>query len=149
MANRKPEQDLIDSFISALQEQDEDKFKIRSLINKNCKSKKYADVEFITLSRTHWVIEAKSNDSSDAHNTAHKIFGELLKETGKENRNNCKFGILIPEEAKKFYSKKFQGISKSKFSGFGKLIPIETVFSYGHSGIGTMSWEELYNFCKP
>jgi len=96
LANRSPEQNLINAFIEALQANDDDNLKISSIINTSCKSRKYADIEYISQSGQHWVIEAKTNDSSDAHNTVHKIFGELLKETGKENRNNCKYGILIP-----------------------------------------------------
>jgi hypothetical protein len=115
------------------------------LINQSCKSRKYADVEFISSSGIHWVIEAKSNDSSDAHNTVHKIFGELLKETGKNNRSNCKYGILLPENSTEFYSRLFQEINKQKYVGFGNLIPVEKVCIHGSSGIEIISWEELYD----
>lgn len=105
-------------------------------------------MEFISQSGQHWVIEAKSNDSSDAHNTIHKIFGELLKETGKDNRDKCKYGILIPENALNFYSRLFQEIKREKYIGFGDLIPIESVFLYASSGVKFLSWEELFDSYK-
>ena len=148
MANRSPEQDLINSFIRELQTNEDKNLRIYLIINTSCKSRKYADVEYISKSGQHWVIEAKTNDSSDAHNTAHKIFGELLKETGKENRNNCKYGILIPEDSITFYSRLFQEIKREKYIGYGELIPVENVFLYGASGIKNISWEELFNSYK-
>jgi hypothetical protein len=145
LANRSPEQDLINIFVDALRVHEDSNLKVASIINANCKSRKYADVEFLSNSGHHWVIEAKSNDSDDAHNTVHKIFGELLKETGKENRDKCKFGLLIPGNAKEFYSRLFQEIRKDKYIGFGKLIPIENVFLCGSSGVTIVNWEGLYD----
>jgi hypothetical protein len=94
VANRKPEQDLIDAFVEALRASADHEISFDTLYNKNCKSKTYADIEFKSKSNVHWVIEAKSNDSSDAYNSVHKIFGELLKETGRTSRNNFKHTVL-------------------------------------------------------
>ncbi len=149
MGNRNPEQDIIDLFTDALQNHTDNDIKIKTLVNKNCRARKHADIEFISTSGCYWVIEAKSNDSSDAHNTVHKIFGELLKETGRENRSDCKYGILIPECGKEFYSRLFQAINRDKFIEFGKLIPVDSVFTYGQLGVQTMSWEKLYDLYKP
>ena len=73
MANRKPEQELVDRFVKVWGA------KVKKWINTRCKSRKHADVEFLTHENEHWVIEAKSNDSGDAYNTVHKLYGEHLK----------------------------------------------------------------------
>lgn len=102
MANRTPEQDLINEFVAHLSLHEDEELKISTVINTNCKSKKFADVEFKSATNLHWVIEAKSDDSKDKYNTVHKIFGELLKETGRANRSECRHAILIPESAVQF-----------------------------------------------
>lgn len=149
MANRTPEQDLIDEFIGHLKQHVDDTVRIASLINTNCRSKKFADIEFKSNTNLHWVIESKSDDSQDKHNTVHKIFGELLKETGRTNRSNCLYAILIPESSVKFYSRAFQSIDREKFLAFGKLIPIDKVFTSNASKVGQLTWEELYDAHKP
>jgi hypothetical protein len=148
MANRTPEQDLINEFITHLEQHANDAVKIDFIININCKSKKFADIEFKSKMDLHWVIEAKSDDSKDKHNTVHKIFGELLKETGRTNRSNCHLAILIPTSAVNFYSRAFQSIDREKFLSFGKLIPIDTVFTSNASGVGQLTWEALYDAHK-
>ncbi|HGS5090437.1 TPA: hypothetical protein ACMDT4_004514 [Vibrio parahaemolyticus] len=145
MANRSPDQDLINGFVEALYKVEDTEYGIGTLINSNCKAKKFADVEFISHSGNHWVIEAKSNDSKDAHNSVHKIFGELLKETGRSERDSCYFGILIPKNAIHFYSRLFQQIDRDKFIQFGVLIPIKQVFAYDSSGVKLLAWSELYD----
>ncbi len=99
----------------------------------------------MSISNKNWVIEAKSDDSRDRHNTVHKIFGELLKETGRNNRENCSYAILIPGSSVKFYSRAFQSIRRDKFIGFGKLIPVNCVFTCNETGIKKISWEKLYD----
>lgn len=145
MANRRPEQNLIDAFIEALQTHTDEHICIETLHNSNCKARKYADIEFTSKSGQRWAIEAKSNDSKDAHNSVHKIFGELLKETGRSNRENCLIGILIPEDSKSFYSRLFQSISRDKFIEFGNLIPVDNVFTHGSSGVEQITWAGLYD----
>ncbi|SDY89133.1 hypothetical protein [Nitrosomonas halophila] len=149
MANRSPEQGLIDEFVAHLKQHKDDNLRIETVINTSCKSKNYADVEFRSAANLHWVIEAKSDESKDRHNTIHKIFGELLKETGKTSRSDCCYAILIPESAVGFYSRAFQSIAREKFLGFGELIPIDTVFTSSATGIGQLSWESLYDDYKP
>ena len=148
MANRTPEQDLINEFIGHLENQNDDQIRIDRVINKNCKSKRFADVEFESKAKVHWVIEAKSNDSKDAPNTVHKIFGELLKETGRTNRANCRQAILIPESAVQFYSRAFQSIDRKKYIAFGKLIPIDTVFTSCSIRVRKITWKSLYDVYK-
>lgn len=149
MTNRKPEQDLIDAFVAALEVHKDERLAIGHLRNSSCKSKNCADIEFHSKSGVHWVIEAKSHDSKDKHNTVHKIFGELLKETGRSDRASCKFAVLIPEEAVYFYSRAFQSIAREKFVAFGDLVPVELVFTFGAAGVVELSWEDLYVAYKP
>ncbi len=146
MANRTPEQDLVDNFVAQLKEHKNPDYCAVDVINQNCKSKTCADIEFHSKSGIHWVIEAKSHDSKDKHNTVHKIFGELLKETGRHNRTKSKYAVLIPEEGVQFYSRAFQAIDRNKFIAFGEIIPVESVFTFGMSGIKAMTWSELYDF---
>lgn len=145
MANRTPEQNLIDEFVAHLRNHVDDNLRVAELYNSNCRSKKFADVEFESTSKLRWVIEAKSDDSKDKHNTVHKIFGELLKETGRTNREKCRHAVLIPESAIGFYSRAFQSIDREKFLGFGTLIPIETVFLSSPFGVGQITWAALYD----
>ncbi|WP_316348912.1 hypothetical protein [Desulfuromonas acetoxidans] len=149
MANRTPEQDLIDEFLGHLKAHADEDLRVAEVLNKNCRSKKFADVEFKSVSKLHWVIEAKSDDSKDRHNTVHKIFGELLKETGRTNRDSCRHAILIPSNAVQFYSRAFQSIQRGKFLGFGELIPIDTVFLSSKTGVSQLSWEALYDAHQP
>lgn len=149
MANRTPEQDLIDQFLRHLDAHVDEDLRVAKIINKNCRSKTYADVEFESATKLHWVIEAKSDDSKDRHNTVHKIFGELLKETGRSSRDNCRNAILIPSNAVQFYSRAFQSIHREKFLAFGELIPIDTVFTSNETGVGQISWEALYDAHQP
>lgn len=95
------------------------------------------------------MIETKSHDSKDKHNTVHKIFGELLKETGRVNREKCRHAVLIPESSIGFYSRAFQSIDREKFFGFGTLIPIDTVFLSGSSGVKQITWAALYDSHQP
>lgn len=145
MANRAPEQNLIDEFVVHLRNHDDDNIRIAELFNSNCRSKKFADIEFESITKLRWVVEAKSDDSKDKHNTVHKIFGELLKETGRTNRAECRHAVLLPESATEFYSRAFQSINREKFLGFGALIPIDTVFLCGSSGIKQLTWAALYD----
>ena len=135
--------------MNALNISSDSEIKIKTLINKNCRSKKHADIEFISESDKLWVIEAKINKSKDAHNSVYKLFGELLKETGREKRDNCNIAILLPENGVLFYSRLFQLINCQKFLDFGTLIPIKNVFLFENSGISQMSWENLYDKQTP
>lgn len=145
MSNRRLEQELIDYFVAVLQIHSDNEIRIAMLQNKNCKSKSFADIEFKSVAGIHWVIEAKRHNSSDRHNAVHKIFGELLKETGRINRVGCKHAVLLPEDGIMFYSRAFQSIDRGKFLEFGELIPVHTVFYFGSSGIGRLTWTGLYD----
>lgn len=74
-----------------------------------------ADVEITIASPEKWrigqntrlYIEAKSHHSSDSQNTINKIFGQLLKETGKRElkENEC-LAILFPMESAEWINNK-------------------------------------------
>lgn len=149
MTNRSPEQELINQFVQHLEIHTDNALKIRCILNQSCKARKFADIEFQSETNIHWVIEAKSNDSRDKYNTVHKIFGELLKETGRDNRINCRYAILIPESALMFYSRTLQSINRTKFVDFGLLIPVDTVFTSSINGINQYTWESLYDLYSP
>lgn len=140
----QPEQDLIDNFIVALGGNSNSDIIIKTLINKNCRSKTYADIEYISDSSIHWVIEVKSDAKDNIQNEVHKIFGDLLKETGRYNRDNCKYAILIKDSVENYYREKFNDISPEKYIGFGELIPIDTVFILNDNGITIKTWIEFY-----
>lgn len=138
--NDNPEQHLVNEYVKYLTNENDNII----LINKNCKSKQYADLEYID-NKVLWVIEAKSHKSKDAYNSIHKLFGELLKETGRERISDnkllfktIKYGLLIPGDVYDytnksgimFYKKHFLEIKKDKYIQFGKLIPINDIFIF-------------------
>lgn len=133
MPNRALEQELIDGFVQKLRGLYDD----LDMHNSRCRSKEFADIEFTLPNGQRWAIEAKSHRSADRFNTIHKIFGELLKETGRDNRENCKIGVLIPfdEGGPNFYMNGFNEIERAKFIRFGGLIPVRHVFTYDDDDI--------------
>lgn len=145
MAKRQPEQDLINQFIKIIKTSNPDIRPIR-ILNENCRAKKTADIEFET-EKFHWIIEAKSNNSGDAHNSVHKLFGELLKETGRERKGKSnlilKYAILIPDGS--FYQKKLHLIEREKYMGFGKLIPVDSVFLIEKGNLKRYTWSGFYD----
>ncbi|RYH70944.1 MAG: hypothetical protein EON54_00975 [Alcaligenaceae bacterium] len=145
MANRNPEQTLINQFTSHVLVHPDRELRVAKMLNANCRSRKLADVEYISESGLRWVIEAKSDDSKDRHNTVHKIFGEVLKETGRTDRADCRHAILLPASALIFYSRAFRLIARRKFLDFGKLIPIDVVFLADAQQLRQVSWTELYD----
>lgn len=116
--------------------------------NTNCKSKKFADIEFHLENekiRNHvWRIEAKVHTNQDRHNSVHKIFGELLKETGRETLDNheVKYGVLISDID--FYRDRFSLIEVNRFIRFGELIPIECVFAWNGQEFVRHNWNDLH-----
>ena len=55
------------------------------------------------------------------------------------------YAVTHAESATEFYSRAFQSIDREKFLGFGLLIPIDTVFLCGSSGIKQLTWAALYD----
>jgi NADP-dependent 3-hydroxy acid dehydrogenase YdfG len=61
MPRQNHEKDLVKGFVAALRKHVQKQIRIAELINANCNSRIFADVEFKSLSKIHWVIEAKSD----------------------------------------------------------------------------------------
>lgn len=66
MANKTPEQDLIDSCVKALRQIEDDEKKIDDLVNDRCRAKLFADIEYDSVTGQRWAIEVKSHETSDA-----------------------------------------------------------------------------------
>ena len=152
--NRQPERELIIKFQEILFQHEYINTSVRSHSGDN--KANLADIEFLNRNGEYLVLEAKSHDSGDAYNTYHKIFGELLKECGKNNAEReyykkvLKLGILIPEdlgtrgkEGIEFYRNHFRDIP---FTGFGLLVGAKNVFvcSERQSRVSIYSWEGFY-----
>lgn len=166
MVREQKEQKLIESFKSTLMEHsyiDED-YKMHFGRNTSV----FADVEFVSIDGEYIVLEAKTHHTRDAHNTYHKIFGELLKETGKNQQYRSKFqeklfyGILIPEDSCEvknvpkhegitFYQTQFNNIPQGIFKQFGNLVNAKYVFVHSEIKQKTKiySWMGFYNEEEP
>lgn len=138
MSNHNYEQDLLDAYWKLIGENENYK-----LINKKCNAKKFSDLEYIDIGENIlWRIEAKSHMSKDAYNAVHKIFGELLKDTGRpsDEGRTVKHGVLLDgrnsENVRKggedFFREYFQYIAREKYQKFGSLIPVEKIIIYNN-----------------
>jgi hypothetical protein len=144
------EQALINRFVEAARsDQADNVFRLKRIVNQSCKSKKFADIEYTSQADIHWIIEAKSYDSKDRHNAIHKLFGELLKETGRNRSgSNLQYGVLLPAEGLEFFGKGFAAVPKKKFVAFGALIPVSKVFYVEESCIKHLNWAQIHGY-KP
>lgn len=129
-----------------------------------------ADVELaLNLDQWHSVvfkklyIEAKSHHSTDSQNTINKIFGQLLKETGKRTLNAEKecLAILFPYESGEwldnnrksitriegveYYRRGFSRIRKQAFVAFGVLVGAKYILSFSttSSTLYVYEWENF------
>ncbi len=129
-------------------------------INIGNDSASYSDIEYLSNGNEYLIIEAKSHESKDAYNTRHKIFGQLLKEHGKnspsrqEHTASIVLGILFPKDkttsgksnTKKsgydFYRDGYSDIPESIFSGFGELAKVKYIFvcSVNEKAIDIYTW---------
>lgn len=153
MTNKDPEKELVDKFKDIIINSDS-KFQISNEINFNCRSKKYADIEYQIPSGELLVIEAKTHKTSNASNSAHILFGDLLKETGrKRDYANIIYGLLIPKDnynkknGDDFYRDSFNKIDKCIYQKFGEIIPVSYVFVCDNKKqqIEVYSWMGFYN----
>ncbi|WP_010676346.1 hypothetical protein [Bacillus timonensis] len=166
MVREQKEQKLIENFKMTLLKHDYIDTKFRVNFGRNTKD--FADVEFVSKEGEYIVLEAKTHHTRDAHNTYHKLFGELLKETGKNTHIRSKFqgklsyGILIPDDAcdidyvpkddgMTFYQKQFNNIPQEIFKKFGNLVNAKYVFVYSENKqkIKIYTWMGFYNNEKP
>lgn len=140
-------------------------------------TKALADVE-LCLVRDRWplgspanlLVEVKSHHSEDSPNTINKIFGQLLKETGKANdgprRANSALAILFPAEGadwvargrsftrkpgNEYYRKGFLRIKRNIYLEFGSLVGARYVlsFSVDKSFLEVHSWAGFYDGMSP
>ena len=144
MPNRPHEQCLIDSFICALRRVQDPDLAIQCIHNKSCKSQIFADVEFTAMSGQRWAIEAKYGARSNKSNEVHKLFGNLLRETGREHRQNCKIGLLLHQQMENYFRNGVNCIARPKLAQFGCLVPIQAVFVLAPPVIKIKTWLEFY-----
>lgn len=119
-----------------------------------------ADIE-LCLSTNRWpqdfpkwlFVEAKSHHSTDAPNTINKIFGQLLKETGKSRCDRADkesaLAIAFPSEAgawknkknrqikmpsgEAYYRQGFLRIDRPVYEAFGELVKAKYVLSFSET----------------
>lgn len=137
-----------------------------------------ADIELV-LNSVEWnphvpevrlIIEAKSHHSKDSANTINKVFGQLMKETGKrswnENKKSC-LAILIPadrgtwKDSKKknvnrpsgieYYQEGFSRINPVIFQQYGDLLRARyiLVYSVEEEALSVFSWNGFYERRPP
>ncbi|MGN4673194.1 hypothetical protein [Bacillus cereus group sp. MYBK225-1] len=159
--NKKPELQLINKFKYILEANDFVDYKQDKNFGRN--SLVFADIEFLSTEGEYFVIEAKSHHSKDAYNSYHKLFGELLKETGKNKPirdgygKNLSLAILIPtdscdyegvtsESGTSFYRRQFKNIPLANYIGFGELVSVKYVFACSEEAnkIQMYTWSGFY-----
>lgn len=146
MPNTQYEQPLIDRFVDALQDADGE-LRVREVHNSSCTNNTdFADLEFTSVSGQRWAIEAKYGAPDNMHNEVHKLFGDLLRETGRANRHGCRIALLLYAGNEQFFRTGVRRINREKFIRFGCLIPIERVFVVGECpSFETRTWREFYD----
>ncbi len=135
---------LIQEFLKTIQPDEEYGFEVALSSGRDSKTR--ADVEYLSNGGDYLVLEAKTNESKDAYNTRHKIFGQLMKEHSKSNSERIlhieriALGVIIPMDppvsglsnTKKngfdFYHAGYRDIPPEIFSEFGKLVKVKYVF---------------------
>lgn len=137
----------------------DERFRIKTAINFNCKAKSRADIEYVSESGVHLVVEAKSHHSEDRHNGAHKLFGELLKESGRrrETKSPIVYAIALTGDpyagtrGVDFYRGKFAEIDSDVFCAFGVLANCKYVFVAFErpQRVEVYSWTGFYLGQKP
>ncbi len=140
------EQPLINRFVNALYATEDDELRVRDLHNKNCRSPRLADLEFTSHSGLRWAIEAKYGAPSNKHNEVHKLFGDLLRETGRPNRSGCRIGLLLHARMEAHFREGICRINRRKFIEFGLLVPVDSVFVCDELGsFERRTWAQFYD----
>ena len=120
---------------------------------------------------TFLLLEAKSHHSLDSPNTINKIFGQLLKETGKPKTSPARcgqhsFGVLIPADTcewrangqlhtrgsgDEYYRRGFRRIDRNVYIEFGTLVDAKFVlsFSVSKNALSLYSWQGFYDGHPP
>ena len=133
----------------------------------------HSDVELTLKLNESWeeirnekiFFEVKSHHSKDSQNTINKVFGQLLKETGKRKLDEEKecLAILFPSESgkwtdskgmettkiegEKYYRRGFSRINKEVFINFGTLVNVKYIFIFSSSAqiLNVFEWENFLN----
>lgn len=160
--NKSPEMTLITMFKEIILN-DKD-YGIRKEINFGTDKKTVADVEYLANNGEYIILEAKSHHSSDAYNTINKLFGQLLKEHGKNSDARKTYdhfkslGILIPKDPNnknkngvEFYKSALKKIPEDLYVGFGCLAKVKYIFvcSEIENTVEIYSWINFYYSGKP
>ena len=148
MSNIAHEQHLVDGFVSVLQQVRNPDLSIRSIHNKSCRSRTLADVDFTAMSGQRWAIEAKYGAPDNRPNEVHKLFGHLLRETGRSHSEDCKIGLLLHHETERDFRKGVRRICRDKFLRFGCLIPVQAVFVLDLPYVRRKTWMDFYDGCR-
>lgn len=157
MANKSWEQDFIDKYVEEVLCKNE----CIEIVNKGCRAKKYADLEYLDKStKTLWRIEVKTSDSPGSLDSVHKIFGELLKNTSFKNTANSdysvKYGLLLDSKRLRnknddfnkrnqnnFQKQIIRSFSHDRLQKFGEIVPIESVFIFDGENVHKLSWDDF------
>ena len=145
MSNTAYEQPLIDNFVRVLQQVQDPDLSIQCIHNQRCGCQTLADVEFTAMSGQRWAIEAKYGAPKNRANEVHKLFGDLLRETGRDYREDCKIGLLLHHETECDFRRGVRRVHREKFIRFGCLIPVQAVFIFSPSNVAQKTWMQLYD----
>ena len=145
MPNINWEQSLVDDFVLALQGVRDCGLLIQCIHNKDCKSLDFADVEFTAKSGQRWAIEAKYGAPNNKQNEVRKLFGDLLRETGRCYRQECNVGLLLHQDTECYFRQHVKLIPRKKFIQFGSLIPVQAVFVFSPTEVKCKTWMEFYD----
>lgn len=145
MPNIKWEQPLVDNFVCALRGIQDCDLSIQCIINQACSSPDFADVEFTAKSGQRWAIEAKYGAENNIPNEVHKLFGNLLRETGRCHRQDCNVGLLLHQDTECYFREHVQLIPREKFCQFGRLVPVQAVFVFSQTEVKRKTWMEFYD----
>ena len=97
------------------------------------------------MSGQRWAIEAKIGAPDNRANEVHKLFVNLLRETGRAHRQNCKIGLLLHHETEGYFRNGVNRIDREKFIPFGSLVPVEAVFVLSPQYFTFKTWMEFYD----
>ena len=142
MANENFEQDLVDRFIDTLRSESCEELQLDGKpCNALCRSPKYADIEYKSVSGCTWAIEAKSGKGSNKPNQVYQLFGNLLAAT---KRGRCKIGLLLSAEGEPYIRKRIKENSlKINFSRLGDG-SVNDVFVLDRTGnLCRMTWKRV------
>ncbi len=147
------EQKLIGYFEKLIRNDKEYGFDDDKIINFNCRSKKYADIEYETKKGYRMIIEAKTHHSPDRHNSLHKIFGELLKEANRDRKvNKVFYALLIPAtnnnniNGEEFYKNKLiENVGSENLKKFSAIIPVSFVFVCKPKSLKMFTWNNFFS----